>query len=89
VALQTLDRAHIAWQETFVGGGVAAVGAAVAAGLAVSALARRVAPVGLVDIGSAAGLPPLPRSHIVLHSRVREPRAHSALRILAAGLARS
>lgn len=89
VALQTLDRAHIAWQETFVGGGIAAVGAAVAAGLAVSALARRVAPVGLVDIGSAAGLPPLPRSHIVLHSRVREPRAHSALRILAAGLARS
>lgn len=88
VVLQTLDRAHIAWQETFVGGGIAAVGAAVAAGLAVSALARRVAPVGVVDVGSAAGLPTLPQSHIVLHSRVREPRARSALHILAAGLAR-
>lgn len=89
VALQALDRAQIAWQETFVGGGIAAVGAAVAAGLAVSALAKRVAPAGIVEIGAAAGLPPLPRSQIVLHSRVREPRARSALRILAAGLTRS
>jgi DNA-binding transcriptional LysR family regulator len=47
VALRTLSAAGIAWQEVFVGGGVAAVGAAVAAGLAVSPLARRVAPRGL------------------------------------------
>src|SRR6201996_9340793 len=36
VALRTLTAAGIAWQEVFVGGGAAAVGAAVAAGLAVS-----------------------------------------------------
>lgn len=88
VALQALDRANIAWQEIFVGGGIAAVGAALAAGLAVSALAKRIAPAGVVDIGSAAGLPPLPRSQIVMHSRVREPRSIAALRILAAALGR-
>ena len=66
VALQTLNEAGVAWQEVFVGGGVAAVGAAVAAGLAVSPLARRVAPRGLVDVGARLGLPPLPESRVTL-----------------------
>ncbi|WP_429303886.1 LysR family transcriptional regulator [Paraburkholderia sp. GAS199] len=87
VALQRLNAAGIAWQEVFVGGGVAAVGAAVAAGLAVSPLARRVAPRGLIDVGARLGLPTLPESRVTLHSRVRDKRSIDTLRLLASGLA--
>ncbi|RZF26146.1 LysR family transcriptional regulator [Paraburkholderia sp. UYCP14C] len=87
VALRTLTAAGVAWQEVFVGGGVAAVGAAVAAGLAVSPLARRVAPRGLIDVGARLGLPALAESRVTLHSRVREPRSAETLRLLANGLA--
>jgi DNA-binding transcriptional LysR family regulator len=87
IALRTLTEAGIAWQEVFVGGGVAAVGAAVAAGLAVSPLARRVAPRGLLDVGARLGLPALPESRVTLHSRVRDPRSMETLRLVANGLA--
>ena len=86
VAIRALDGAGVAWREAFVGGGVAAVGAAVAAGLALSPLARRVAPRGLVDVGARLGLPPLPESRVTLHSRVRDPRSEETLRLLASGL---
>jgi DNA-binding transcriptional LysR family regulator len=87
VALRTLTGAGIAWQEVFVGGGAAAVGAAVAAGLAVSPLARRVAPRGLIDVGARLGLPALPESRVTLHSRVRDPQSVETLRLVANGLA--
>ncbi|WP_454829198.1 LysR family transcriptional regulator [Paraburkholderia xenovorans] len=87
VALRTLAQAGIGWQEVFVGGGVAAVGAAVAAGLAVSPLARRVAPRGLVDVGPRLGLPLLPQSRVTLHSRVRDERSLETLRLVTNGLA--
>jgi DNA-binding transcriptional LysR family regulator len=86
IALRTLDGAGIAWREAFVGGGVAAVGAAAAAGLAVSPLARRVAPRGLVDSGQRLGLPALPESRVTLHSRVRDTRSVETLRLLTNGL---
>ncbi len=54
------------------------------AGLAVAPLARRVAPAGLVDVGSALSLPALGKSAVVLHSRVSDGRALGALRTLAA-----
>lgn len=87
VALRTLTQAGIGWQEVFVGGGVAAVGAAVAAGLAVSPLARRVAPRGLTDVGPRLGLPLLPESRVTLHSRVRDARSLETLRLVTNGLA--
>ena len=87
VALRTLTGAGIAWQEVFVGGGAAAVGAAVAAGLAVSPLARRVAPRGLIDVGARLGLPALPESRVTQHSRVRDPQSVETLRLVANGLA--
>lgn len=87
-AQRALERASIEWEETFVGGGIAAIGAALSAGLAVSALARRIAPPGVVDVGEKFGLPPLPESHVVLYSRVRDPRSIDALRMLAKSLAR-
>lgn len=87
-AIRALERASLAWEETFVGGGMAAIGAALSAGLAVSALARRVAPPGVVDVGEKFGLPRLPESHVVMYSRVRDPRSADALRTLAKSLAR-
>ena len=85
LAIRSLDNAGLPWRDAFVGGGVAALGAALAAGLAVSVLALRVAPPGLVDVGAAFGLPALPRSRVVLQSRVTQPRLAAALRGLAAG----
>jgi DNA-binding transcriptional LysR family regulator len=85
-AIRSLDAADIAWTEVFVGGGVTAVGAALAAGLAVSPLARRVAPRELIDVGQRLGLPVLPVSQVMLHSRVREPKTAATLQLFTSGL---
>ncbi len=91
LASQYLDAAGIPWTEVFVGGGVAAVAAAVMAGLGIAALAPRMLPFGASDVGDRLGLPDLPRLPVLLHSRVREDRPRAALAALAAafrGLAR-
>ena len=83
-AIRTLDKAKVAWVEAFTGGGVSAIAAATAAGLAVAPLARRIAPPGLVDVGQALSLPSLGKSAVVLRSRISDSRALAALHILAA-----
>lgn len=82
LSTRALDAAKIKWVEAFVGGGIAAVSAAVTAGLGVAALAARLAPPGSIDIG--ASLPKLPRSDVTLHSRVSDARLAGAVRTLAA-----
>jgi DNA-binding transcriptional LysR family regulator len=84
IATRALDAAGMSWVEVFLGGGTAAVTAAVSAGLAVAALAQRVAPVGVVEVGEKLRLPPLPPTEIVLHSTLSDPRSRGALRTLAA-----
>ncbi|TQV81829.1 LysR family transcriptional regulator [Denitrobaculum tricleocarpae] len=84
MALQLLDEAGVPWRESFVGGGVTAVSAAVMAGLGVSALARRMLPFGAVEVGPKLGLPALPRLPVLLHSRVKDDRSRDALTALAA-----
>lgn len=84
MAGQLLDAAGVLWSEVFVGGGVAAVAAAVMAGLGVAALAPRVLPFGAVDVGTKLGLPDLPRLPVLLHSRVKDERARDALAALSA-----
>ncbi|MGZ5803526.1 MAG: LysR family transcriptional regulator [Xanthobacteraceae bacterium] len=84
IAIRALDGARIRWTEGFVGGGVAAVVAAVNAGIAVAALAWRVAPTGSIDVGAKFKLPALPRAKVQLYSRISTPRAKTALRTLAA-----
>ncbi|MEO5755789.1 MAG: LysR family transcriptional regulator [Mesorhizobium sp.] len=81
-AIEVLDRAGIAWDEAFVGGGGTAVNIAVSAGFAVSALAHRVVPPGLVEVGRKLGLPAIPPSEVVLHSHTLAPRARGALNML-------
>jgi len=84
MAGQLLDAAGQPWKEIFCGGGVAAVTAAVMAGLGVAALAPRMLPFGAIDVGPRLGLPALPRLPVLLHSRVKSGRPHQALGALAA-----
>jgi DNA-binding transcriptional LysR family regulator len=87
MAIGALDAAGVSWTEVFVGGGLATIGAAISAGLAVAALARRVAPSGTVDLGPRLGLPPLPSREVILHSKLSDPRTRRALRTLGAAFA--
>jgi DNA-binding transcriptional LysR family regulator len=84
VAGRLLDAAGVVWTEAFVGGGVAAVAAAVMAGLGVAALAPRMLPFGAQEVGQRLGLPELPRLPVLLHSRVRTGRPRAALAALGA-----
>lgn len=84
LAGRILDTAGVPWSEIFVGGGVAAVSAAVTAGLGVAALAPRMLPLGAVDVGPKLGLPRLPRLPVLLHSRVLEGRSRDAIAALSA-----
>ncbi|CAM4128454.1 LysR family transcriptional regulator [Bordetella muralis] len=84
LAGKLLDEAAVPWTEVFVGGGVAAVAAAVMAGLGIAALAPRMLPFGAVDIGAKLGLPALPRLPILLHTRVKSQRATDTLIALSA-----
>lgn len=83
IACDLLDAAGTGWNEVFVGGGIAAVSAAVMAGIGIAAMAPRMLPLGAVDVGSRLGLPALPALPVMLHSRARSARAREALATLA------
>jgi DNA-binding transcriptional LysR family regulator len=82
MAVDTLEEAGLAWTEVFVGGGVATVGAAVSAGLAVAALGLRVSPADAIDVGARFGLPKLPARDVVLYSAHTDALARRILRAL-------
>jgi len=84
IAVRALDEACLPWVEVFVGGGVMAVGAAVAAGLGLAALAYRVAPVSAVEVSGRLGLPALPTAEIVLLEKPNDVRARETIRSLCA-----
>lgn len=82
LASKLLDEADIPWKEVFVGGGVAAVSAAVTAKLGVAAMARRMLPFGTIEVGPKLGLPDLPRLPIVLHSHIRSGKRMKVIKEL-------
>ena len=86
MAIAALDESAIPWTEVFVGGGVATIGAAISAGLAVAALGRRVAPPGTVDAGPRLGLPELPTRDVMLHARLSDPQARRSVKTLCAAI---
>lgn len=86
MAVSALQKEGIAWTEVFVGGGMATIGAAISAGLAVAAISRRVAPVGTIDIGSQLGLPPLPTREVVVYANLTDIQGKGALRTLGAAM---
>ena len=86
MATTALDEAGIPWTEVFVGGGIPTIGAAALAGLAVAALARRVAPPGTIDVGPQLRLPPLPSRDVMLYSSLSDRQARGSLRALTAAI---
>jgi DNA-binding transcriptional LysR family regulator len=86
MAIAALNASAIPWTEVFVGGGVATIGAAISAGLAVAALGRRVAPPGTIDVGQRFGLPKLPTRDVMLHTRLSDPQARRSLKTLCAAI---
>lgn len=84
IATRALENAELNWSEVFVGGGHAAVMAAVSAGLAIAAFSCRLAPADTVEVSQRMGLPTLPSSRIMLHSTLTDTRSRDALRTLAA-----
>lgn len=83
-AINALNRHGVDWREAFIGGGMAAVQAALTGGLGVAAIAGRIAPAGAVDIGADWRLPPLGRSQVVLRSNAATQRGRAFVRELAA-----
>ncbi|MDY0747683.1 LysR family transcriptional regulator [Paucibacter sp. R3-3] len=86
MAVGALDAAGVPWIEAFGGGGVATIGAAVLAGLAVAALGRRVAPAGAIDVGPRLGLPSLPTRSIVMHTHLTDKHTRRAIRALVSAI---
>lgn len=82
--IDALERAGLAWREAVIGGGMAAVTAALLGGLGVSPLARRIAPPGTVEVSGEWDLPDLGNSEVVLRSQVTTPRTVAFVRELAA-----
>lgn len=74
-ATTALESAGIPWREVLLAEGVAAVQAAVRAGIGVACLDRRNRPVGAVPVGPALGLPTPPASAMTLRSRLADAGA--------------
>ena len=86
MAGELLNKAGIAWTESFAGGGVSAVSAAVTAGVGIAAIANRLAPPGAIEVGERLGLPRLPRLPIVIHSHISDGEGVSTITELKAAL---
>jgi DNA-binding transcriptional LysR family regulator len=71
IALLALSSKGISWRSVFVGTGVAAIQAAVSAGLGIACLETRNIPSDCRLLGLRSGLPALPRTQIVMQTRRR------------------
>ncbi|MFZ4831582.1 LysR family transcriptional regulator [Rouxiella sp. Mn2063] len=81
-AKHALEQASLPWIEVFIGGGAPAVIAAISAGFAVGVFARRLAPVGLIDVGAKYGLPELPAASIAVYSSLSDSRTREVLKAI-------
>lgn len=84
LATKLLDNMGIKWRETFVGGGVLAVSAAISAGIAVTPLATRLSPIGTIDVSEKFNLPKLPPSQVVSKVRRTDRRREDAIKMFLA-----
>jgi DNA-binding transcriptional LysR family regulator len=79
LAVDVLEQAEIAWIEVFVGGGVAVLGSAIEAGLAIGLLVGRLAPAGVEEVTARLALPKLRPAAVILSSRTSDQRVKGAL----------
>ncbi|TQV77821.1 LysR family transcriptional regulator [Denitrobaculum tricleocarpae] len=83
-AITALEAQDIAWREVFVGTGVAAVQAAVSAGLGIAALDSRNLPDDCRPVKKSLGLPLLPATQMLLHHRLSGRRGNEIASAIAA-----
>jgi DNA-binding transcriptional LysR family regulator len=69
-ATRALDEAKLSWRFTFLGGSVAALQAAVVAGLGIGVFGTRHVPPDCAVVDDSHGLPALPTSEVVLYTRL-------------------
>jgi DNA-binding transcriptional LysR family regulator len=86
IALLALSVDGIAWRSVFVGTGVAAIQAAVSAGLGIACLETRNVPPDCRIVGVESGLPPLPRTKIVMRTRNRRTDEQDIANLVAAAV---
>lgn len=86
-AIQALEEGNIDWDEVFSGTGVAAVQAAVTAGLGVACVGRCNRLKDMAVLGPDDGLPLLPKEDVVLLHRGRETLPEGFAEALRTGLA--
>ncbi|TPG52306.1 LysR family transcriptional regulator [Roseomonas nepalensis] len=79
MSVSALEGTGIDWREAFLGSGVSSTAAAALAGIGIAAVASRIAPEGLVDVGARLGLPKLPQIPVVLHSSLSSPGSQTLL----------
>jgi DNA-binding transcriptional LysR family regulator len=82
-ALQAHDRS---WLETFMGSGILAIGAAVAAGIGIGAMVGRMAPAGCVDVTTRFSLPELSIREVVLYTAHRDAQVRHLIDTLVAAM---
>ena len=83
-AIAALEAQGIAWREVFVGTGVAAVQAAVSAGLGIAALDSRNLPDDSRRVKASFGLPALPATQMLLYHRLSGRRGGEIASAIAA-----
>jgi DNA-binding transcriptional LysR family regulator len=89
IVLRALAANGIAFHSVFVGTGVAAVQAAVSAGLGIACLETRNIPPGCRQLGARSGLPPLPHTQIVMRARDRAGGGKAVSAAIAAAFKRA
>lgn len=82
-ALQAHDRP---WREAFVGSGILAIGAAVAAGIGIGAMVGRMAPACCEDVTKRFGLPELPIRDVALYTTHRDAQVRHLTDTLVAAM---
>lgn len=85
-AVTALEAAGLPWTEVMSSRGLAAIQAAVAAGLGVGCFGLRHLPPGARTLGAADGLPPLPASEAVLFERGDRPAVSEVIARFAAAI---
>lgn len=83
-AMRLLSQAKIPWIDAFRGGGVGTAISAASWGVGVLPLPRRLAPMGLIEVGSKLGLPAFPSAQVTMYARRVQAHNQSTLRVLKA-----
>lgn len=84
IAIRLLAKSKIDWVDTLIGGGVATALTAVSSGIGIAPLPRRLATVGVMEVGEQFGLPSLPKAAVTMLAHPVDSKTKATLRIFVA-----